>query len=95
MATHYATLKNGVYLQKHYYLSSTHPRILHIPQFYVVVRDENYLISLSMNIPDNFRNERQIVEKNKVVPTKLPISKLLLSVSKLVPNQCLVIVLFS
>ena len=55
----------------------------------------NSLISISMNINENFKNERKIVEKFKGLTYKITniLPAMRPSKSNLVPNQCLVKVL--
>ena len=87
MATHYASLKNGVYLQKYSYLSSnssyntkfgTKLILRHIYNFYLIVGYANYLIFIFIDVNENIRNKRKIVNKLRGVPTKLPLSQLLI-----------------
>ena len=63
--------------------------------FYPVVLYENDLISIFININENFRNERQNLRKIKGCTYKITNISAALSpsVSNLVPNQCLDIVL--
>ena len=102
MATNYATLKNGVYVQKSHLSAATHHRVLNLVpnlplDIPVLFRDEyaNDLISIFMNINENFRDERKNLRKIKGCTYKitngLPVT--CYSVSNLMPNQCLDIVL--
>ena len=64
-------------------------------QFYLMDGYTNYLICIFINIKENFRNERNILRRIKGCTYKITngLPAMCSSVSNLMPNQCLNIVL--
>ena len=46
-----------------------------------MIKYTNYLICILMNINENIRNKRKLVEKLRGIPTKLPLHQLLTKIS--------------